>query len=478
MMNERRTCDPQALEKFLNDQLSTHEQTELESHLESCLDCQRRLELNAASDNFWSEAVNVLSESDPLGDTNPCVGDYTSTAKKQVSLSFLAPTDDPHMLGRFAGYEIAGVVGAGGMGVVLKALDPALHRFSAIKVLSPHYASSEAARQRFSREAQAAAAVVHDNVVAIYGVGESNNLPYLVMPYVRGQSLQKRIDRSAHFSVAEILRIAYQTALGLSAAHEQGLVHRDIKPGNILLPEGVERVLITDFGLACAADDASLTRTDVIAGTPDFMSPEQARGETLDGRSDLFSLGSLMYVMCTGRLPFRAETAYGVLCRINDTAATPIQEVNSDIPLWLCRLIERLQAKRPEDRFQTAKELAEILQQCLAHVQTETTPLPSVLAPQGVFNQVSRGWFIAVASAIVLAVAFFGVLRISQDASLPAVETQSNLDPPEDILPSKSLPTEPILHTELNQWNDSDFSIEPIRQQIDLLDESSDRFFD
>ena len=194
-------------------------------------------------------------------------------------LKLLAPTDDDRMIGRWGTYEVVGVVGTGGMGVVLKAFDAALNRYVAIKVLAPHLGSSGAARKRFSREAQASAAVVHDNVIEIYGVAEAAGLPYLVMPYVRGPSLQRRLDDEGPLALAEILRVGMQAAAGLAAAHAQGLVHRDVKPANILLADGIERVKLTDFGLARAADDASLTKTGVIAGTPQYMSPEQARGE-------------------------------------------------------------------------------------------------------------------------------------------------------------------------------------------------------
>ncbi|MEZ6113066.1 MAG: serine/threonine-protein kinase [Pirellulaceae bacterium] len=181
-------------------------------------------------------------------------------------------------------------------------------------------AESRSGSAAFSREAQAAAAVVHPHVVAIHAVSAEARPPFLVMPYLRGMSLQRRIDEHGPLSVAEVLRIGAQTASGLAAAHAQGLVHRDIKPANILLEEGVERVAITDFGLARAIDDATTTRSGVIAGTPQYMSPEQARGEAIDHRSDLFSLGSVMYAMCTGRSPFRAETTFGILRRITDAA--------------------------------------------------------------------------------------------------------------------------------------------------------------
>ena len=172
-----------------------------------------------------------------------------------------------------------------------------------------------------------------------------------------------------------------QIASGLAAAHAQGLVHRDIKPANILLEDGVERLKITDFGLARAADDASLTRTGVIAGTPQFMSPEQARGEGVDSRSDLFSLGSVMYAMCTGRPPFRAETSYGTLQRICDSQPRPICEINPEIPAWLAAIVAHLHEKDPEDRFQTAQELAGLLEQCLAHLrQPLMVALPETVA--------------------------------------------------------------------------------------------------
>ena len=273
-------------------------------------------------------------------------------------LKLLAPTDDDRMLGRWGTYEVVGVVGTGGMGVVLKAFDAALNRYVAIKVLAPHLGSSGAARKRFSREAQASAAVVHDNVIEIYGVAETAGLPYLVMPYVRGPSLQRRLDDGGPMALAEILRVGMQAAAGLAAAHAQGLVHRDVKPANILLADGIERVKLTDFGLARAADDASLTKTGVIAGTPQYMSPEQARGEAVDQRSDLFSLGSVLYAMCTGRPPFRAETSYGVLRRITDEEPRPIREINPEIPEWLCQIVAKLMAKRPDDRFQSAEEVA------------------------------------------------------------------------------------------------------------------------
>ena len=377
------TCDPNLIDDFLSDRLNDVQQSEFEHHLDECDECCRVLQRRTAHRSLWNDARTFLSSADNVridaaGQTTLVASDAPSTDMPRID--FLGSTDDPRMLGRFAGYEVSGVIGYGGMGIVLKGFDTALNRYSAIKVLSPHYATSGAARQRFAREAQAAAAVVHDNVIAIHGVAEYNDVPYLVMPYIKGQSLQKRIDREGSLSVAEILRIAMQAARGLAAAHEQGLVHRDIKPANILLPENVERVMITDFGLARAADDASLTRSGVIAGTPQYMSPEQARGEGVGAGSDLFSLGSVMYAMCTGRAPFRAETPYGILRRITDNAPRPIRELNPGIPDWLCGIVGRLHEKHAAKRFTSAHEAADLLAECVAHVQQPNdVPLPEQL---------------------------------------------------------------------------------------------------
>ena len=381
-------CQPEQLEALLSGQLAPRDEQRVLDHLNTCESCQRRLDDSAATPDAWNAAHTFLRDDELDRTSLSSSGDVRSTADEDLAASpqirhvidILNPTDDPVMLGRLGGYEVSGVVGAGGMGVVLKAFDRPLDRTVAIKVLAPHLASSGAARQRFSREARAAAAVVHPNVIAIYGVSTDAALPFLVMPYVGGSSLQERLDSEGALPVADILRIGVQIASGLAAAHLQGLVHRDIKPANILLGDGIDRLVITDFGLARAVDDASVTRTGVIAGTPQYMSPEQARGDSVDARSDLFSLGSVMYTMCTGRVPFRAESPYGVLRRITDNAPRPIRDINPEIPQWLCLIVERLHAKSATDRFQSADAAAELLTQCLAHVSQPTIhPLPPEL---------------------------------------------------------------------------------------------------
>ncbi len=395
----QQVCDPERLMSFLRGDLTAAAERDLTSHLDECASCGQALEQRVAAAFVWREAGEFLGDED-LDDPGTCLpGHETNDPQISQVLSQLAPTDDPDSLGRIGGYEVAGVIGSGGMGVVLKARDSSLDRVVAVKVMAPHLAASGSARQRFAREAKAAAAVLHPNVIAIHGVTQEAELPYLVMPYVRGESLQKRLQKEGPLPLVDILRIGAQVAAGLAAAHQQGLVHRDIKPANILLEEGVERVTITDFGLARAVDDASLTRSGAVAGTPLYMSPEQARGEPVDARSDLFSLGTLLYTMCTGHSPFRAETSFGVMHRIIQDPPRPITEINADVPLWMEACVTKLLAKRPEDRFSSAKEVAALLEGCLAHTQRPTTtPLPDRVA-QLTPPPIRRRWGFALAAA-------------------------------------------------------------------------------
>ena len=217
-------------------------------------------------------------------------------------------------------------------------------------------------------------------MIAIHGVSTDGDLPFLVMPYIAGTSLQQRVDRQGPLELIEVLRIGGQVAAGLTAAHRKGLIHRDIKPSNIMLDDGVETAVITDFGLARTIDDATMTRTGAIAGTPEYMSPEQARGDSVDCVSDIFSLGSVLYTLCTGSRPFRAQTSFGVMRKITDEEPIPIRELNPAIPTWLCKLIRRMHAKSPDERPSSA-ELNDQLVACLAHAHhPEKNPLPEQLA--------------------------------------------------------------------------------------------------
>ncbi|MEO1999974.1 MAG: WD40 repeat domain-containing serine/threonine protein kinase [Planctomycetaceae bacterium] len=293
----------------------------------------------------------------------------------------LTPSDKPEVLGTLGSCEVIECIGRGGMGIVFRAHEPKLNRTVAIKLLAPELAANAAAVQRFVREARAAAAISHDNVVVIHAIDAEATPPMIVMGYVDGQSLQQKIDRVGALDVNSILRIGMQTAAGLAAAHRQGLVHRDIKPANILLENSIERVKVSDFGLARAVDAVDVTQTGQISGTPQYMSPEQAQAEAVDFRSDLFSLGCVLYAMCTGRAAFRADSALGVMHRIVHDRPRPIRNTHVDVPAWLCAIIDKLLEKDPAQRYQSADEVAELLGRHLAHLQQpDAVPQPERLA--------------------------------------------------------------------------------------------------
>lgn len=351
-------CDESSLVILLHGDEQSEEFQRSAAHIESCENCRRRLTELAADGDTWTEISESLrAEAVPLSGPSPDV-----TPKQ---LEFLRPPSHPEMLGRLGRYEIERVIGAGGMGIVLKAHDSELNRPVAIKVLAPHLAHSGAARQRFAREGRAAAAIVHEHVVAIHNVESEAEVPFLVMQFVPGRSLQARVDEYGPLGVKEILRIGTQAAAGLSAAHAQGVVHRDVKPSNILLENDVERVLLSDFGLARVADDASMTRSGIVAGTPHYMSPEQANGSPVDHRSDLFSLGAVLYFMATGHPPFRAERTMAVLNRICNDRQRPAWEVNPEVPVELSDLIDVLLEKKAQRRFGSAVDVQTALEELL-----------------------------------------------------------------------------------------------------------------
>lgn len=383
-------CNTQQLAQILDGSVALDELDSIESHLEHCNACREQLDLLSLRvthvgpfeaglsddelDKEW-ESVELFDEASWRKEGS--ASDESTDAAIDSVIARLNPSDDPRMLGRFANYEIMGVVGAGGMGVVMKGYESALNRFVGIKVLSPFLAASSLAKKRFIREGRSAASVLHPNVVPIHQVAEADGIPYLVMPYLGSGNLQDRIDLQGRLDPESVVRIGMQIATGLAAAHEQGLIHRDIKPANILLDQDTDRVIVTDFGLARTVDDFSLTMTGSVAGTPPYMSPEQASGDSLDFRSDLFSLGSLMHAMCTGVSPFHAETHFGALKNVIEMAPRKIQEINPSVPDWLVVTIEKLHEKEPSRRFQSAGELASLLAGCLAHLQQPNqNPLP------------------------------------------------------------------------------------------------------
>lgn len=329
------------------------------------------LQFHQSSDTVLDrQAIELVVSLETSGEMTETNRKYSEAATLQQLKPLLAEPTLPDSIGRLGHYELLQILGQGGYGIVARAIDTKLERQVAIKILSPHLAVTSPPRKRFAREARASAAVRDENVVQIYAVEESP-IPHLVMEFVAGESLQERIDRLGPFEPDEVVRLGQQIALGLAAAHQQGLVHRDIKPGNILLESGFEtQVKLTDFGLAQTADDASLTQSGVIAGTPQYMSPEQVLGKDLDQRADLFSLGSVLYVMTVGHPPFRAPNTMAVLKRVAEDTPRPIRQIMPEVPRGLSNVIARLHEKSKERRFSTAQEVADALAVCLIEKPT------------------------------------------------------------------------------------------------------------
>ncbi len=359
-MKSKMKCNTNKIVQLLEDPAMPTQQ-EIVSHLDSCEHCQAFLNHHVASEAEWHRAKNLLQPGEfDVAKT----ADYSAAGllegrlapNAQDVLDSLTPTDDPHRLGRIGSYEVSGVIGVGGMGVVLKAIEPALDRVVAIKVMSPSLAGNEKARRRFAREARPPAPVLHPNVIPIYSVSNEEKLSYLVMAYIPGGSLQKRIDQQGPFPVEEILRIGVQIAGGLEASHQHGLVHRDIKPENVLLEVQSTatstapnvRVKIADFGLAKllgepSEGDKHLTATHQVMGTPRYMAPEQMEGSsTVDHRADIYSMGVVFYEMLTGELPL-------------GRFALPSEKVAIDTRLD--EVVLRSLEREPDRRYQQASEV-------------------------------------------------------------------------------------------------------------------------
>lgn len=369
-MSDNTTCfEPQVFTRFLEERSQAGEETQILSHIVGCERCRLMLEQLAGHPAIWSDIQEHLAEHD-LDEPNQTL----SRHQRELSTvrNLIGPSEDPNMLGRLGSYEVCGIIGRGSAGIVVKALDTRLNRYVAIKLLAPAYSNHGCSRRRFERECKAIASVKNQHVVEIHTVEEFNGTPYIVMPYVPNGSLQKRVEQSGPLTVNEVVCVGMQIADGLSAAHQRGIVHRDVKPANVLLENGIEGAMVSDFGLARVVDEATMTYSGTISGTPQYMSPEQAKGERVDQRSDLFSLGSTLYMTCTGHAPFTSESVFGIIKKVCDTQPKPIREINPDIPTWLVAFIEKLHAKDPDDRFESAQQVAELLAQELAYLQSPT----------------------------------------------------------------------------------------------------------
>jgi hypothetical protein len=447
-------CPPtEDLQQLLHGSLAGNRQEECIRHMDSCECCQAKLEDLATEGSNLSQVVQRADESEPVAtsaywpalkslDTDaPAAPPSVRPRSRDASLSFLQPPTDAAYLGRLAHFDVMRLLGRGGMGLVLEAFDSHLQRNVALKVLDPVLADDDVAKQRFCREARAAASITHENVVAVHQVekADGDRPPYLVMQLIAGESLEQRLARDKRLPFREIVRIGMQAAHGLAAAHAQGLIHRDIKPGNILLEPPSDRIKLTDFGLARVEDDVKLTRTGYVSGTPLYMAPEQALGEETDPRSDLFSLGAILYEMCAGQPPFNGNSALAILKQIAETKHRPLREINPQVPEWLAETVDRLLAKKPADRIQTAAHLAELFDFQWALMKTSSEDVPTVCQIEEHRRAIRNRWIAggigtAFLTVGLLAGLFFGHRGNTPSSVLPGAAPAASSAAPTAVL--------------------------------------------
>ncbi len=372
---------PEQFKKFLSGGLSEEQLLVIESHLEKCDSCgdtirsmnvsdtlielvkDSKLPTIDSEDGNSSEIAPLLSRLEKLADSRTVIRGYSNDAGEDLQArvyevqSMLSPPESDDELGRIAHYRVLSLLGAGGMGVVYQAEDTQLQRLVALKILRPSLGAT--ARERFVQEARAAAAIDHDNVVTIYHVGNNGPLAFIAMQWLDGETLEDRLKRDGSLPPKDVSTIASQIADGLAAAHAKKLIHRDIKPANIWIEAERNRAKILDFGLARIADESpQLTETGMLAGTPAYMSPEQAQGRSVDERSDLFSLGTMMYRMLTGELPFDVTNALATIRSIQTDEPEPPRQDDLEIPATISDTVMDLLEKDPRNRPESASVVA------------------------------------------------------------------------------------------------------------------------
>jgi hypothetical protein len=370
--------DRSVLESYARGQLPEDARSSLEAHLDGCLICAEaierltRSELESLIGDSQAEAIETApSRHNPILDrvmlsateAQPTIATPTEAQPDDIR-RILDPPVEQGDLGSFAGYDILEIAGRGGMGVVFKAWDRTLQRIVALKVIIPKRASDSAIAARWLAEARTVAALQHDHIVAVHHAGMAKDLPFLLMPFHGEGTLARFLATRRILPARDVIQVGLQLARALAATHSRGILHRDIKPSNVLLERGLERVRLADFGLARQTrdDGSAASPRPSVAGTPDYMSPEQARGDEIDARSDLFSLGAMLYHLASGQTIYAAKTSSEAL-RLAARGEPPrLRATNPKVPVRLAAIIDRLLSRRPADRHGSATELASELE--------------------------------------------------------------------------------------------------------------------
>lgn len=380
-----------------------------------------------------AKAANAIPQGTEVGSETD-TGPPPSTVPDNF-LSFLSPPQREGELGRLDRYRILQELGRGGMGCVLLGEHVELQRKVAIKIMLPSFARDAVFRERFLREARAVAKLKHDHIVTIFDVAEHNGVPFIVMEFLEGSSLDDCLEKKNGLSLDQILKVGRQIAEGLQAAHEKGLIHRDIKPANIWLEAQDGRVKILDFGLVREQTDdlkITLTGAGAVLGTPLYMSPEQAMGEKVDRRTDLFSLGVVLYWLCTGKQPFMRPTQGAVLIAIATEMPTPVRERNPAIPAKLEGLINRLLAKKRDERFASAEEVARELRAIEARADSRERPVKAEATRRQDtvrLRNPTRRLLLAAATLALFVSVIFMVRGVWSDKPRPDTSVAENRDP-------------------------------------------------
>jgi phosphate ABC transporter phosphate-binding protein len=403
--------------------------------------------VSSPTDSGETPAPSTTSGTEGTAETLLRPGASPATLGGAERFDFLGPPLPGGGLGSLAHYRVIRLLGSGGMGLVFLAEDTLLNRQVALKIVRPELAHDRELRLRFQREARATAAVKSDYIVTIYQVGEDRNILYLAMELLEGESLDDALARGQRPDIATVIRIGREAALGLAAAHEKGLVHRDIKPPNLFLEAGTGRVKILDFGLARPPRVSSeLTQPGLIVGTPDYMAPEQAEGEEVSEKSDLFSLGAVLYRALSGAKPFGDGSTMAVLRNVVLSEPRPLYQVAPSVPPALVGLVAQLMAKAPADRPASARAVAEALEVFArdpASLFAVSAPIKRASPPPAPVRRrhLLLGAAVA-AAAVVLAVAAFGALALFRNFGTGpvAVTSERGESRPESAPPSRSSP--------------------------------------